>query len=94
MFTPTGGAAALYMPPSESRMVLATAAAWERVGGRLFKTFAGVVLVEAAKQVYAATPLRQVRRRPLLVPAPQNPAPIREGLSGRAALTRRRISAS
>jgi hypothetical protein len=81
-------------------MMLATAAAWERIGDRLFKTFAGVVLVEASKQVYAATPVREVRRRPLLVPVPQNPAPIRVGLSGRggiagrAGLPRRRLSPS
>ena len=34
-------------------MVLRSAPAWERVGKRWFPTFAGVVLIEAAKQIYA-----------------------------------------
>ncbi|MGB8274351.1 MAG: methyltransferase domain-containing protein [Alphaproteobacteria bacterium] len=83
MFTPVGFAAALYMPPTSSRVMLTAAAAWERIGDRMFQTFAGVVLVEAAKQVYAATPAKEVRRRPLFVPITQTPARARAADRGR-----------
>ena len=46
-------AAALFIPPTASRMVLSAAGAWESVGERWFTTFAGVVLIEATKQIYA-----------------------------------------
>ena len=50
-------------------MVLSSAAAWEEIGLRLFKTFSGVVMTEAVKQIYAAgaEPTRQRRRRYLPV---------------------------
>jgi SAM-dependent methyltransferase len=53
LFTPIGSETALFVPPSRDRMVLRSAPAWERVGKRWFPTFAGVVLIEAAKQIYA-----------------------------------------
>ncbi|MBL8660749.1 MAG: methyltransferase domain-containing protein [Rhodospirillales bacterium] len=54
MFTPYQSSAALYVPPVASRMVLSSAGAWEQIGQRWFTTFAGVVMVEATKQIYAA----------------------------------------
>lgn len=72
LFTPVQMAQALYIPPTRSRMLLASAPAWEEAGSRWFETFAGVVMIEAAKQIYAATPIPHPgRRRPLLVPIPQ-----------------------
>ncbi len=72
MFTPVESTVALYVPPSSSRMLLTAAPAWEKVGHRWFRTFAGVVMIEASKQIYAATPVRAVRRRrPILLPLPQ-----------------------
>lgn len=68
MFTPVVGESALFIPPSDSRMLLATAAAWEQLGGRIFQTFAGVVVAEAVKQVYAATPIRETKRRSVFAP--------------------------
>lgn len=65
MFTPMQEARALYVPPVRSRMVLRAAPAIERLGQRLLPRFAGVVMVEAAKQLYAGTGERQ----PLRVPA-------------------------
>ncbi len=53
LFQPERSGAALFLPPVRSRMVIKSATAWETVGRRLFKTFGGVVLVEATKQVYA-----------------------------------------
>jgi SAM-dependent methyltransferase len=44
---------ALFMPPLDRRLVLSTAIAWERVGFIGWAGFAGVLIVEARKQVYA-----------------------------------------
>jgi SAM-dependent methyltransferase len=71
-YTPERSAAALYLPPTRSRMMLRSAAAWEQVGERWFMTFAGVSIIEATKQIYAKpTPARKVRRRPVYLPVPQ-----------------------
>jgi SAM-dependent methyltransferase len=73
-FTPERSAAALFMPPTGSRMILRSAAAWESVGERWFTRFAGVALLEASKQIYAPVkpvPARARRRRPVLAPMPQ-----------------------
>ncbi len=70
LFTPTAEAGALFMPPARSRMVLGAAPAWEKAGSRWFPRFAGVVLMEAGKQIYAATPVTApARRRTVQVPA-------------------------
>jgi SAM-dependent methyltransferase len=70
-FTPVGSDTALFIPPAKKRMILRSAAAWERMGKRWFPTFAGVVLVEAGKQIYAKpTPARAPRRRLVYAPAP------------------------
>lgn len=64
MFTPMQEARALYVPPTHSRMVLRAAPAIERLGGKLLPRFAGVVMIEAAKQLYAATGLIPVEPVP------------------------------
>jgi len=70
-FTPVGSDAALFVPPSTGRMVRRSAAAWERIGRRWFPTFAGVLLVEATKQIYAKpAAARAPRRRLVYAPAP------------------------
>lgn len=53
MFTPYRSAAALYVPPIRSRMLLSSAGAMEEIGQRWFTSFAGVVLCEASKQIFA-----------------------------------------
>lgn len=68
MFTPIQSRAALFVPPTRSRMVLASAAAWERVGRYGLGTFAGVVMAEAGKQIYAAHPLLHAKRRAVYAP--------------------------
>jgi SAM-dependent methyltransferase len=72
-FTPERAEAALFMPPTRWRMALRSALAWERIGERWFPRFAGVAMIEASKQIYAAkpTPARVPRRRPVLAPLPQ-----------------------
>ncbi|MGF1475864.1 MAG: class I SAM-dependent methyltransferase [Geminicoccaceae bacterium] len=57
MFNPLRRARALYMPPSQSRLILRTAVAWERVGRRFARAFSGVLIIEAEKSLYAGTPL-------------------------------------
>lgn len=74
MFTPYHQSCALYMPPTNRRVVVAAAPAWERIGERWFTSFGGVNVVEAGKQVYAGTPLvvQGARRRHLTKPASPN----------------------
>lgn len=89
MFTPVQSAAALYVPPSPSRMLIAAAPAWEEVGARWFQTFAGVALIEAGKKIYAATAVPAGRRRrPIFVPLPKGAA---HGRQGTASLRRQRL---
>jgi SAM-dependent methyltransferase len=69
-FTPVHSVAALFIPPTASRMVLSAAGAWESVGERWFTTFAGVVLIEATKQIYAKPkPVLESRHRLVYRPA-------------------------
>ena len=76
-FTPERSAGALFVPPTRSRFLLRSAAVWERLGEWWFGTFAGVVVVEATKQIYAAKPAgeRLKQRRQVLLPMPGTPSP-------------------
>ena len=91
MFTPVQTAHALFVPPFRWRMLQRGAAAWERAGERWFTRFAGLVVIEATKQIYAATPARAVargRERLVAVPSPMRPAGAgRDGVSAAAART-------
>lgn len=71
MFAPIRTARALFMPPSHRRFVITSAPAWEKIGGRWLQPLAGVVIVEAAKQIYAGTEVRTEmrRRRKTIMPA-------------------------
>jgi len=70
-FTPIGSHAALFVPPTARRMMLRSAPAWERIGKRWFPTVAGIVMVEAGKQIYAKPNAVSVPRRRLVYqPAP------------------------
>jgi SAM-dependent methyltransferase len=75
-FSPEDWDYALYMPPFNWRILLRWPVFWERLGLVLWPTFSGVILVEATKQVYAAVPLRElrkVRRRIVSLPAGVTP---------------------
>ncbi len=73
MFTPFQAGAALFVPPTRSRMILSSAAAFEEIGQRWFTTFAGVVMAEATKQIYAGH-IQAVQARRAYVPlAPKTP---------------------
>jgi SAM-dependent methyltransferase len=70
LFTPLDWSMALHLPPLDWRMVLRAASAFERFGGRISPAFAGVIVVEARKEMVApigtASPARRLRD---LVPA-------------------------
>lgn len=53
LFIPENESRALYFPPSSSGFWRSTAPMWERFGARWLQAFAGVHLIEAAKQLYA-----------------------------------------
>ena len=70
LFTPVATGSALFVPPSRSRMVLRSARAWERMGMRWFPTFAGVVLVEASKQIYGGSRVETTVKARRYLPIP------------------------
>ena len=51
---------ALYVPPSQSRVFLSTATAWEKIGYQWFRTLSGVLILEASKQIYAGGVVERV----------------------------------
>jgi SAM-dependent methyltransferase len=73
MFTPTAWSDALHFPPSGKGMVMKFANSLEKFGRRFTPAFAGVVVVEATKQVYQGLPVRQRKSKRVFVPvlAPQ-----------------------
>jgi len=70
MFTPLEIDRALFLPPLRSAMVRSTAGALERIGQRYFNTFGGVIVAEAVKQIYAATPTKDRSRLRRYLPVP------------------------
>lgn len=55
LFTPQAERAALFLPPTSSRLMLRLAVPAERLGETLARRFAGVVMIEAEKQIYVGT---------------------------------------
>jgi len=74
MLTPVKTRRALFVPPTSSKVLLSSAAAWEKAGLRWFPTFSGVLLMEASKQIYAVASPSPVRRR-AYVPVSDNVSP-------------------
>jgi SAM-dependent methyltransferase len=74
LFNPTRWGAALYLPPTEWRVALRAAMAVENAGARWWPRFAGLLMVEASKQIYAVDPMQRAvrvpRRHPVPVPVP------------------------
>jgi len=78
MFVPERTGHALFIPPLRSRVLLRSAPAWEEIGERWFKAFAGVTMIEASKQIFAGVARRaQPVKRRLIVPLPGGAAPAR-----------------
>src|SRR4029078_7199450 len=61
LFTPFGTARALYLPPIASPTRVGWGPAGERLGRRWFPRFAGALLIEAGKEIYAAAPQSRLR---------------------------------
>ena len=73
MLTPTAWSDALHFPPSQNKFLMKSAPAIERFGRRFAPAFAGVIAVQATKQLYQGLPVRQRQSRRVFVPvlAPQ-----------------------
>jgi len=56
MLTPIDFAGALRMPPVERKLFLRSAVAFERIGARIVPGFAGVMMLEARKELLRPTP--------------------------------------
>ncbi len=71
-FRTTGSGEALCMPPTRSRLLLRSARAWEQVGRRLWPAFAGLLIIEAEKQLFRGVPVGKKRLvqalRPVFIP--------------------------
>jgi SAM-dependent methyltransferase len=87
MFEPMDWAEALYVPPFSRDMLLRSAVAWERLGARIMPGFAGVIIVEAAKELVApiAKPKKAlalpgiIRVAPSRIPRPASRIKRRDG---------------
>jgi hypothetical protein len=64
LFTPVTTKRALYMVPSQSRLMMACAPFLDKIGNQVLQKFSGIVCVEAMKQVYAGTPIRARKHAP------------------------------
>ncbi|MCC7426366.1 MAG: class I SAM-dependent methyltransferase [Alphaproteobacteria bacterium] len=64
MFQPVRRETAIYIPPWRLKLMMGMAQACERAGSMVFSRFAGIVLVEARKQVYGAVPGGALARAP------------------------------
>ena len=62
LFSPMHWSNALYVPPFDWRFLVRSAPAWERLGLRLSPGFAGVLMVEAIKEVYAISGAKRQRK--------------------------------
>jgi len=62
-FSPAVVEPALFVPPSTWRVVLRMASLFERLGRRWGLGLAGVLVVDAGKQIYAVTPQSQPRKK-------------------------------
>jgi SAM-dependent methyltransferase len=65
---PAGVTPCLFAPPFRAQALPSAALAWERIGIQLWPAFAGVMIVEAVKQVYAG--VRVPVKKPAFVPVP------------------------
>jgi SAM-dependent methyltransferase len=77
LFTPVDWTSALHMPPIDRQWLVRWSIVFERIGARLWPGLAGVIIVEARKELMAPTPVRTSARRI------ERLAPARGALAGR-----------
>ncbi|MHA7872641.1 MAG: class I SAM-dependent methyltransferase [Hyphococcus sp.] len=77
MFRATQWSSALYFPPLGGRLLLRAARTWERAGARAWPGLAGVVMVEASKDMLAPVGLVRSARHRAIRPAVAAPQPSR-----------------
>lgn len=84
LFTAQAERAALFLPPTQSRLFLRLAVPAERLGQGFAHRFAGVVLIEAEKQIYAGTAVPALARSHVrrYAPVMQGLAAAREAVDG------------
>lgn len=73
-FAPARNARALFVPPHSGALSQRVAPALEQLGARWFPTFAGVIMIEAQKQIYAKpkpTRGRVLSRAKAFIPVPR-----------------------
>ena len=71
MFKPVNTHHALYMPATRFKIMYSAAPAIEKIGASAFSTFAGVIIMEAVKQIYAGHPTTEHIKRPSIINMPQ-----------------------
>lgn len=81
MFEPGRLASALYMPPNQRRFLLKSQPVWEYLGPRLAPRFAGVLVIEGAKSLYALHPPGE----PVAVPVKARVKPLAPQPAGQVA---------
>ncbi|MCB1500045.1 MAG: methyltransferase domain-containing protein [Bauldia sp.] len=75
MFSPLAWSEALAAPPIRRRPWIGSGRNWEQIGVALWGAFAGVIIVEATKQLYQGIPARsRASRQPAFRPALVPPA--------------------
>jgi len=70
LFTPIGFSTALHLPPFDRGMIVRSAMAWERVGGRVSPGLGGVLIAEARKEMVAPIKGKPARAKGLRVLVP------------------------
>ena len=68
MFRPEAQESGLFVPPSASAALQRMVAGWEAVGHAMLPDLAGVIIVEAVKDTYAALPVTAPARRVVVAP--------------------------
>lgn len=67
MLSPTRWTSALFLPPFKNRTMLTALATLEKTGQRWWNRFAGVLIIEAEKQIYAGNPAEVAKK---VIPKP------------------------
>lgn len=78
LFAPLDLASALHVPPMHRPWLLRWATAFERLGGRLWPVFGGVLIIEVRKEIMSAMPrgkLQRARGKLITLPSPLRRTP-------------------